>query len=203
MSKKKWAHRPNPWLRTSGFEGQVKEYYENLTRHFRRFAKNSFVETGTHLGNGLQCALNTGHSKCYTIEIHEYLYRDARQRFHEQIASGTVECFWGDSAKVLPDIVAELTEPALFWIDAHISGNYGDKIAEKNCPIYEELEAIAASAIRTHTLMIDDLACFDKPVHDNIPLQAVQERILRINPAYKFEYLDSHLPGNIMVAYIE
>jgi hypothetical protein len=203
MSKKKWANRPNPWLRTSGFEGQVKEYYENLAKHFRRFGRNVFVETGTHLGNGLQCALNTGHSKCYTIEIHEYLYRDARQRFHEQIGTGQVECFWGDSAKVLPGIVAELTEPALFWIDAHISGNYGDKIAEKNCPIYEELEAIAASAIRTHTLMIDDLACFDKPVHDNIPLQAVQERIRRINPAYRFEYLDSHLPGNIMVAYIE
>lgn len=203
MTNKKWASKPNPWLRTTNFEGPVKQYYDNLATHFARFGRKIFIETGTHLGNGLQCALDTGHNKCYTIEIHEYLYSDACARFQDQIAKGVVECFWGDSAQVLPDIVARLTEPALFWIDAHISGNYGDKIAEKNCPIYEELEAIAASDIRTHTLMIDDLACFDKPVHDNIPLQAVQERIRRINPAYRFEYLDSHLPGNIMVAYIE
>jgi hypothetical protein len=114
-----------------------------------------------------------------------------------------VECHWGDSAQVLPGIVAQLTEPAVFWIDAHISGNYGDQIAEKNCPIYEELEAIDASTIRTHTLIVDDLACFDKAAHDNIPLRAVQEKILSINSKYQFEFVDSHLPSNIMVAYIK
>ncbi len=203
MSKKKWANKPNPWLRTDNFEGQVKTYYDNLLQHFQRFGKRVFVETGTHLGNGLQCALTAGHVKCYTIEIHEYLYRDACQRFAKQILEGTVECFWGDSATVLPDIVSRLEEPAVFWIDAHISGNYGDQLAEKNCPIYEELEAIDAGAIRTHTLIIDDLACFDKAAHDNIPLKAVQEKIMRINPEYEFEFVDSHLPRNIMVAYIK
>ena len=202
MSKKKWANRPNPWLRTSDFEGPVKIYYDNLLKHFQRFRNHTFVETGTHLGNGLKCALDAGFEKCYTIEIHEYLYKDACNRFQQQILDGKVECMLGDSANLLPTIVSKLEHPATFWIDAHISGNYGDKIAEKNCPIYEELEAIAASAIRTHTLMIDDLACFDKPVHDNIPLQAVQEQILRINPEYKFEFLDSHLPKNILVAHL-
>ena len=203
MSKKKWKNKPNPWLRTSNFEGPVKVYYDNLLKHFQRFGKKIFIETGTHLGNGLQCALDAGHVKCYTIEIHEYLYRDACARFSEQIAAGVVECHWGDSAQVLPGIVAQLTEPAVFWIDAHISGNYGDQIAEKNCPIYEELEAIDASAIRTHTLIVDDLACFDKAAHDNIPLRAVQEKILSINSKYQFEFVDSHLPSNIMVAYIK
>lgn len=203
MSKKKWNNRTNPWVRTQDFEGPVKLYYDNLLEHFKRFGKKVFVETGTHLGNGLQCAILAGHTKCYTIEIHEYLYRDARERFKDQIQAGTVECYWGDSARILPIIVSKLTEPAVFWIDAHISGNYGDKVAEKNCPIYEELEAIAAGAIRTHTLIVDDLACFDKPAHDNIPLLAVQEKIRSINPAYTFEFVDSHLPKNIMVAYIQ
>jgi hypothetical protein len=50
---------------------------------------------------------------------------------------------------------------------------------------------------------VDDLACFDKAAHDNIPLRAVQEKILSINSKYQFEFVDSHLPSNIMVAYIK
>lgn len=203
MSKKKWANKENPWLRTSNFEGPVKIYYDNLLEHFKRFRNNIFVETGTHLGNGLQCAITAGHKKCYTIEIHEYLYQDACIRFAEQIASGTVVCFHGDSSHVLPDIISKLDEPATFWIDAHISGNYGDKLVEKNCPIYEELQAIDNSPIRSHTLIVDDVACFDNQAHDNIPLQEVQKKILSINSNYQFEFLDSHLPRNIMVAYIK
>jgi len=201
MSKKKWANRPNPWLKTENFEGYVKTYYDNLLQHFTRFRNDYFVETGTHLGNGLKTALDAGHKKCYTIEIHEHLYLDACKRFAIEIEQGRVECRLGDSAVALPQIIAGLTGQTTFWLDAHISSNYGVKLA-KNCPIFEELDAVDRSKIKTHTIIIDDVACFDNKAHDNIPLEQVQQRISKINPAYQFEFLDAHLPDNILVAYI-
>jgi hypothetical protein len=46
------------------------------------------------------------------------------------------------------------------------------------------------------------VACFDNAAHDNIPLQAVKDRILEINPAYQFEQLDAVLPGNVLAAWV-
>lgn len=199
--KKKWLKTPNPWLKTENFEGYVKTYYDNLLQHFTRFRNDYFVETGTHLGNGLKTALDAGHKKCYTIEIHKHLYDDACQRFAQEISQGQVECHLGDSAVILPQIIASLPAQTTFWLDAHISSNYGDKLA-KNCPILEELAAIDNHPIKTHTIIIDDVACFDQKAHDNIPLSLVQQRISQINSAYKFEFVDAHIPGNILVAYV-
>lgn len=200
--KKKWLNTPNPWLRTENFEGYVKTYYDNLLAHFTRFRNHYFVETGTYLGNGTKTALNAGFKFCHTIEIHQHLWEDACKRFMPEIMTGQVICYHGDSAVILPGIISnQLQAPATFWLDAHISSNYGDKLA-KNCPIFEELNAIDRHLIKTHTIMIDDVACFDNKAHDNIPLAQVKQRILQINPCYKFELLDAHLPGNILVAYI-
>lgn len=199
--KKKWRNTPNPWLRTENFEGYVKVYYDNLLQHFSRFRNDYFVETGTHLGNGLKTALDAGHVKCYTIEIHRHLYEDACKRFATEIQQGQVQCHLGDSAVILPQIIQTLTAQTTFWLDAHISSNYGEKLA-KNCPIFEELAAIDQSPIKTHTIIIDDVSCFDQKAHDNIPLAMVKQHIKRINPAYQFELLDAHIPGNILVAYI-
>jgi len=199
--KKKWRNTPNPWLKTENFEGYVKTYYDNLLKHFTRFRNDYFVETGTHLGNGLKTALDAGHVKCYTIEIHQHLHQDACKRFAQEISQGKVECYHGDSAVILPKIISGLTSRATFWLDAHISSNYGDKLA-KNCPIFEELNAVDSSHVKDHTIIIDDVSCFDQKAHDNIPLAQVKQRISQINSAYKFEFLDAHIPGNILVAYV-
>jgi hypothetical protein len=191
----------NPWEQHDNFTGKVKVYYDNLLAHFKRFRNTVFVESGTYQGNGLNCAIQAGFLDCYSVEIHEHLYTKAVSRFAAQIATGQVHLFHGNSETVLPRIVAQLTEPATFWLDAHISANYGEKLA-KNCPIFEELDAINTSAIKTHTILIDDLNCFGNKAHDNIPLEQVKEYILTINPAYKFELLDAAAPENILVAHL-
>jgi len=56
--------------------------------------------------------------------------------------------------------------------------------------------------IKTHTLLIDDLNCFGRPAHDRITLDQVKNKILEINPNYKFELLDAARPQNILAAYV-
>lgn len=191
----------NPWEATENFQGEVKVYYDNLKKHFAQFQNEIFVETGTYIGNGLQTALTTGFQKCYSIEIHKYLYDNAMKRFEKEIESGKVKLFHGNSEKIFPIIVEKLDKPATFWLDAHISSQYGDKLA-KNCPIIEELQAIKNHQIKTHTILIDDMNCFNTPSHDDIPLGYVRDMIRSINKEYKFSFLDASIPGNIMVAYI-
>lgn len=200
MSKK---NKPNPWLETdpSKWSGRALTYYTAVGSYFRRFRRPIFVETGTLVGNGLWCALQAGFDQCQSIEIHEHQYQAACERFQQEIQQGRVRLHHGDSGKLLPTVVDNLDHPTLFWLDAHMSQNYGPQLA-KACPALEELAAIDRSEIRTHVILIDDVACFDNPAHDNIPLQAVKDRILAINPAYQFERLDAVLPGNILAAWV-
>lgn len=192
----------NPWEKTENFEGEVKIYYDNLQSHLKKYNNTIFVETGTFLGNGLQCALNAGFQKCYSIEIHNYLFEKARLRFKKEIKEGKVILQLGDSEKILSKIISELTQPATFWLDAHISAQYGEKLA-RNCPIIGELDKIKNHEIKTHTLLIDDLNCFGRPAHDRISIDTVKEKILEINKNYKFELLDAARPANILAAYID
>lgn len=191
----------NPWEKTEGFDGKVKLYYDNLLNHFKRFQNDAFIECGTFLGNGLQCALDAGFKKCYSIEIQPHLYEKAVSRFSKEINSNKVNLFLGSSETVLEEIINRLDCSATFWLDAHISSNYGDKIG-KNCPIFEELNSISKSQIKNHTLLIDDLNCFGKEAHDFITIDQVKDEILKINKNYKFEFLDAAKSKNILVAYV-
>jgi len=196
-------NKPNPWLETdpSKWSGRPREYYTAIGQYFRRFRRPIFVETGTLVGNGLWCALAAGFEQCHSIEIHEHQYRAACDRFQQEIQQGRVRLHHGDSGELLPAVVDAIDTAALFWLDAHMSHNYGPQLA-KACPAMEELAAIDRSKIRDHVILIDDVACFDNLAHDNIPLQAVKDRILEINPAYQFERLDAVLPGNILAAWV-
>ena len=191
----------NPWEKTENFEGEVKVYYDNLQKHLYKHKTDIFVETGTYIGNGLNCALNAGFNKCYSIEIHKYLYDNAVKRFEKEISIGNVELYYGDSSILFDDIVSKLTSRTTFWLDAHISAQYGEKLS-KNCPVLDELDCIRNHPIKTHTIMIDDLNCFGNEAHDNIKFAEVVEKIRLINSEYKFEFADAAIPNNILIAYV-
>jgi hypothetical protein len=64
--------------------------------------------------------------------------------------------FCGDSAAVLPGIVAGLERvgvPALFWLDAH---GIEIDVGFPPCPLYAELRAIHSSSL-PHVVLIDDM----------------------------------------------
>lgn len=191
----------NPWEQTENLQGDVKLYYEKLESYFTRFKNEIFIETGTYVGNGLNSALNSGYDKCYSIEIHNHLYEKAKKRFSEKITSGKVKLFCGDSSLIFNYILLGLDKPATFWLDAHVSSQYGDMIS-KNCPVLEELEAIKNHHIKTHTIMIDDVRIFGTELHDNITVDHVVQKIKEINPEYKIEFLDSCFYQDVLVAYI-
>ena len=114
----------------------------------------TFVETGTENGWMIK-KIGDKFEQVYSVEINQNLYRQARERFQDKTQ---IELLLGDSAVEIKKILLEINEPALFWLDAHGSG----EITSTNAPIIKELEAIFAHSIRGHNILIDDARHFDR-----------------------------------------
>jgi hypothetical protein len=113
------------------------------------------VETGTYRGDMVE-AQKTRFKKIISIELGVDLFEKAKERFHHD---KNVIIVQGDSGKVLPIILKDINEPALFWLDGHYSGGITAK-GDKECPIFEELNAILNTKSFNHILLIDDARCF-------------------------------------------
>lgn len=126
-----------------------------------------FVETGTFIGNTL-IGLNQSFQKLYSIELDKGIYRLAKKRLSDR---SNVEIFHGDSAKQLPKILNVISEPAIFWLDAHYSSGVTG-LGELQTPVMRELKAIFDHPVKKHHILIDDVKDFnglnDYPTVDEI-----------------------------------
>lgn len=126
----------------------VKEYRD-------KFRHKTFIETGTYYGDMVE-AQKKHFEKIYSIELSEKFYQNCVERFKND---KDVEILHGDSGKVLSELMKEINEPVIFWLDGHYSGGDTAK-GDKECPIYEELEAILDHKSLPHVILIDDARLF-------------------------------------------
>lgn len=127
-----------------------------------KFNVNILVETGTFLGDTVEYFKNK-FSKVFSIELAEELFAKARKRFEND---ANVTILHGDSGKLLKDLIKDLNEPTLFWLDGHYSSEFymGDEFiktakGEMDTPIIEELQTILSSPL-DHVVLIDDARLF-------------------------------------------
>ena len=166
---------------------------------FGEFRQKIFVETGTFGGDGIQKALDAGFEQVRSIEVHPNLIAGARQRFNDR---PNVKIYQGDSSCDLWSVIADLDQPATFWLDAHICPPRED--GGKNCPLIEELEQIRRHPIKTHVILIDDMHCCHTQLFDFMGREHFIQKLLEINPDYHICYVDGGNDGeyknNVMVA---
>lgn len=166
-----------------------------------------FVETGTFQGD-------TAHSvapffeRIYTIELSDSLFPRAAARFGQV---PHVSVLHGDSPKVLRELHESLhTKGVLYWLDAHWCGPYtGGETRE--CPLLDELKAIAAVNDQT-VVLIDDARLFlspPPPPHDPQQwptLLQVVEQISKLSAAHELWVINDVMlftPTAIRTAVIE
>lgn len=124
------------------------------------------IETGTFEGEMARKCRRAFRS-ILTIELSEPLARAAARRLAPYRHIRVVQ---GDSAERLPEILRELGQPALFWLDGHYSGE-GTARGRRETPLEEELRAITRHAVRGHVILIDDarlLGTGDYPTRERI-----------------------------------
>ncbi len=153
-----------------------------LLRDFaRRFGLRIFVETGTFYGD-TSFALRNCFDRLFSIELDHALFERAAQRLRRYKQISLLE---GDSGQLIPRILAEIGEPALFWLDAHYSGGITAH-GSLGSPILSELDRIFSHSVPNHVILIDDARDFTG--QDGYPTVAeLREAVLARRPDLAME----------------
>ncbi len=125
---------------------------EIIRDYARKSGFRTFVETGTASG-ATTAALMDEFDRLYTIELDHNSYLAAFRKF---AATPKVTPLHGDSERVIWSVMEVVTEPAVFWLDAHYCGGAR---AAKDTPIEQELIEIMGRKT-THVILVDDARLF-------------------------------------------
>ena len=120
----------------------------------RKFGMETLIETGTYAGETVEACL-LYFSEIHSIELSSYFYNLCCSKFY---GNSKVHLYNGDSTEILKTILPTIKSPALFWLDAHYSGEKTAK-GSLDCPILEELKAITLLHPNS-VLLIDDADLF-------------------------------------------
>jgi len=120
----------------------VREYGE-------KFGLRTLVETGTYYGE-MVAAMKNYFDHIYSIEYVPELAERAARKFTQE---EHVRIFCGDSRVVMPEVLALLQVPALFWLDAGYYGWVGKQGDQQR--LSAELEMILSHGY-PHVILLDD-----------------------------------------------
>lgn len=117
-----------------------------------------FVETGT-AGGFTTTRLVNDFERLITIELDydRYVFVAAKEFMNKNT---NVLPLYGDSARVLPDVLEWLARPAIFWLDAHYCGGTRGPV---DSPADMELDMVLSWSSTNHlacTVLIDDARFF-------------------------------------------
>ncbi len=144
------------WLRQGSPIGpvsyQTKAYI--LREYARHYGLRSLIETGSYDGKNL-LLLASAFEEIHSIEL--------SQEYFDLCVRKTANCPWifmwqGDSAEVLPDVLQQVPEPALVYLDAHYMGE-GTALGPDYTPIDAELRAISGRV--GDVVIVDDVEEFE------------------------------------------
>jgi len=121
-----------------------------VCEYAERYGLRVLVETGTYYGE-MVAAIKNRFRAVYSVEFDHRLAQRAIKKFarHKHI-----HIFEGDSQKIVPELLKQIGEPALFWLDAGYygwAGTQGDKQR-----LTTELEAILRDTGKKHIILMDD-----------------------------------------------
>jgi hypothetical protein len=128
-----------------------------IKEYAKRFRLTSFIETGTYQGEMIDAVKGT-FDKIFSIELEKKLCEEACRKFdrYEHIT-----ILQGDSGEKLIEVLSQLNQPGLFWLDGHYSGGETAK-GELDTPIMKELDSIYRHPLaKEHIILIDDARCFN------------------------------------------
>jgi hypothetical protein len=123
------------------------------------YGARAFVETGTFRGDTVARVLPR-FDAIISFEIFAPLAAAARQRFSGEPKVRIIE---GDSGALLEDAIGGISQPILFWLDAHYSGP-GTGRADEDSPIAREMAVIHETRIAAghrDAVLIDDARIFN------------------------------------------
>ncbi|MGI9659182.1 MAG: hypothetical protein ACR2OD_09765 [Gaiellaceae bacterium] len=154
-----------------------------VLEHAARYGLGRLIETGTWRGD-MVASLQHSFRRIDSIELAPALHEAAVRRFE---CHGHIHVHLGASEDVLPEILAGLREPAIFWLDGHFSGGDTAKGAT-DTPIAHELDHVLEHGY-DHAILIDDARHF-AGVGDYPTVEALESLVTARRPEYAMESKD-------------
>jgi len=144
------------WVRAGKPVPPPEAYKQKVVMGYaQKYNVKTLIETGTCIGD-MCYAARDAFEKIYSIELSRFLYNIAKQVLAEY---RDITLFNGDSSIILPRILSSISEPCIFWLDAHYSGGMTSAGAFLT-PITSELNTIALHPEKRHVILIDDARDF-------------------------------------------
>ena len=161
-------------------------------RTYRKYS-NTFIETGSHIGESIQAAISAGFEVVKSVELHEPFYNRCRQRFNE---NPDVHLYLGKSEEMISEMVKDIPVPSVFWLDAHPAGEGTaghEECLKGNTEVFQDTILAKEIAIilknGRHVILIDDQ-------HGWATAQKFADMIDEYYPnAYEFKIEDEIRPG--------
>ena len=159
----------------------------------------NFVESGTYKADTtLEAAKKF--ENVFTIEIVETLFKEAVLRAEgklpqDNLLKGTsvqvknINFSLGDSLEMLPLITPQVTDGAVFFIDAHQSGHDTSNNG-KWVPLMEELEIILSHKIKPSIFIFDDVRLWKQKCWDWVHIN--NNKILQTFRNHKVDIFQSY-----------
>ncbi|MBM4294714.1 MAG: hypothetical protein FJ126_07420 [Deltaproteobacteria bacterium] len=148
-----------------------------VKKYARAFSLSTLIETGTHKGFMLY-ATKRIFKNLISIELDVPLYEHARKRFANYPQITIIQ---GDSGQKLPEVLAALREPSLFWLDAHFAKGI-------DCPVAQEIEHIVRHPYE-HVILVDD-AHFYTGEPGTPSLESLEKMVNDLRPGWVFQVRD-------------
>jgi len=96
----------------------------------------------------------------------------------ELLTVKNVKIIQGDSGDIIGELIREIKQPALFWLDGHYSAGDTAK-GEKSTPVLKELKHILSAKDLRHVILVDDARAFGK-AEDYPSLEELQDFVISL-----------------------
>jgi hypothetical protein len=116
---------------------------------------NCFIETGTLNGDTI-FSLEPYFNKLYTVEFSEKYYNSTKNKYTDS----KINFILGDSSIVFENLLPNITERCIFFLDGHWSGGDTGR-SNKDCPLDEEITHINNLFTNDAIIIIDDFRLFE------------------------------------------
>lgn len=150
---KRLGHYPDFWywnLRGRPARSPHLLKQRTVRQYGERFALRILIETGTYYGE-MVSAMKSRFDRIDSIEQNPELAARAAREFARHPHIHIVQ---GDSQRALPELLASLSQPALFWLDAGYYGWSGAQGDQQR--LGAELAAILHHPVKNHVILMDD-----------------------------------------------
>ena len=129
----------------------TKDVLNSIEKRYNRRLPKVFIETGTFKGETIS-AIADMFSEIHTFELNERWYKKAVSKFKDR---RHINCHYGDSAEGMKKILRNISDPIVFWLDAHYCGPE-TSFGIEEVPLLREL-AVIAPRKQKDIIIIDDV----------------------------------------------